>query len=176
MEEVTSFDTVERREILGMKTLLQESNLNQWFLNESVRVYARKVNHDGHLHILEERYHRLNNLRWQSKYNTSNGTVLKHRLMLLFGSFSLSSIYCWDSELLTQKNLKCLILMKKEEGGGEVVIIAATHPTPPVSYSRGTQGQGMPFLAHKGKKETHPYLNILINKCLAIRPRGTKIK
>lgn len=97
---------------------VQESTLNQWFLNESVRVYARKVNHDGHLHILEERYHRLNNLRRQSKYNTSNGTVLKHRLMLLFGSFSLSSIYCWDSELLTKKNLKCLILMKEEEVGG----------------------------------------------------------
>lgn len=64
----------------------------------------------------------------------------------------------------------------KEEEGGEVVIIAATHPTPPLSNSGGTQGQGMPFLVHNGKKETHPYLNILINKCLAIRPRGTKIK
>lgn len=61
-----------------------------------------------------------------------------------------------------------------DEGRGG--IIAATHPTPPLSNSGGTQGQGMPFLAHKGKKETHPYLNILINKCLAIRPRGTKIK
>ena len=74
-----------------------------------------------------------------------------------------------------KKNLKCLILMKEEEGG-EVVIVAATHPTPPVSNSGGTQGQGMPFFAHKGKKEIHPYLNILIYKCLAIRPRGTKIK
>lgn len=45
--------------------------------------------------------------------------------------------------------------MKKEEGG-EVVIIAATHPTPPVSNSGGTQGQGMPFLAHKGKKGNTP--------------------
>lgn len=32
-------------------------------------------------------------------------------------------------------------------GGGEVVIIAATHPTPPVSNSGGTQGQGMPFFS-----------------------------
>ena len=61
-------------------------------------------------------------------------------------------------------------------GGGEVVIVAATHPTPPVSNSGGTQGQGMPFFTHKGKKEIQPYLNILIYKCLAIRPRGTKIK
>ena len=38
-------------------------------------------------------------------------------------------------------------------GGGEVVIVAATHPTPLVSNSGGTQGQGMPFLAHKGKKK-----------------------
>lgn len=44
----------------------------------------------------------------------------------------------------------------KEEEGGEVVIIAATHPTPPVSNSGGTQGQGMPFLAHKGKKGNTP--------------------
>lgn len=46
--------------------------------------------------------------------------------------------------------------MKEEEGGGEVVIIAATHPTPTVSNSGGTQGQGMPFLAHKGKKGNTP--------------------
>ena len=38
------------------------------------------------------------------------------------------------------------------------------------------RGKVCSFLAHKGKKEIHPYLNILIDKCLAIRPRGTKIK